>query len=627
MSRGCVATAAIFSFLFLAACGDNSSDFATRPSGDLSSSVCEDCDDASSSSGKEISTNSSSSCDGKSSSSSVKLSSSKDEEKTSSSVKEESSSSVILDPDPESSSSSVELNCSALLVGKAGWNWYVPKECRFNPAITYGTMTDSRDKKVYKTIKIGDQVWMAENLNYSDSTKTPSLLKRSWCYDNVAANCDVAGRLYTWAAAIDSVKLATDADNPQDCGYGKTCTLPAKVQGICPDGWHLPTGAEWQTLFTEVGGSSTAGKILKSQTGWYSNGNGTDGVGFSALPAGYRSFNGKFFHDGYYANFWSATERDGDYAYYMDLWHGHDDANVFSSNKDFRYSVRCLKDDASGQTGESSSSEEPKSSSSVALNDEPSSSSVKEGSSSSVIPALDPESSSSQKVESSSSKDPEPVEGSCSSSEYKRESCNVEKDENCIKDDRDGQTYKTVTIGTQMWMAENLNYETANSFCYGDDASNCAKSGRLYTWAAAIDSVALYDGGNGVDCGYGKSCTLPDKVQGICPEGWHLPTNAEWNTLFTAVGGKSVAGTKLKSTSSWNSSGNGADAFSFSALPAGHRYDNATYSGEGYYAYFWSSSEVNSDVAYYMFLYYDYDDAYLSRKNKGYGYSVRCLKD
>lgn len=294
-------------------------------------------------------------------------------------------------------------------------------------------------------------------------------------------------------------------------------------------------------------------------------------------------------------------------------------------------------DDASSSSGKeistnsSSSCDGKSSSSSVKLSsskdEEKTSSSVKEESSSSVIPALDPESSSSQKVESSSSKAPEPVEGSCSSSEYKRESCNVEKDENCIKDDRDGQTYKTVTIGTQMWMAENLNYETASSFCYGDDASNCAKSGRLYTWAAAIDSVALYDGGNGVDCGYGKSCTLPDKVQGICPEGWHLPTNAEWNTLFTAVGGKSVAGTKLKSTSSWNSSGNGADAFSFSALPAGHRYDNATYSGEGYYAYFWSSSEVNSDVAYYMFLYYDYDDAYLSRKNKGYGYSVRCLKD
>jgi len=71
-----------------------------------------------------------------------------------------------------------------------------------------------------------------------------------------------------------------------DCGYGKICTIPAKVQGICPDGWHLPTRTEWNALFTEVGGKSTAGKILKSQTGW--DGNGTDEYGFSALPAGGR---------------------------------------------------------------------------------------------------------------------------------------------------------------------------------------------------------------------------------------------------------------------------------------------------------------------------------------------------
>ena len=215
---------------------------------------------------------------------------------------------------------------------------------------------------------------------------------------------------------------------------------------------------------------------------------------------------------------------------------------------------------------------------------------------------------------------------------------NPDIDYGTMTDERDGQKYKTVKIGDQTWMAENLNFDPGQggsgedkydwSWCYNDEPKNCAVGGRLYTWAAAIDSVKLAnDADNPQNCGYGKSCTLPDKVQGICPEGWHLPNNAEWNSLFTAVGGKSVAGKNLRSTSSWNSSGNGADAFSFSALPAGHMYDNGTYSGEGNYAYFWSSTEVNSDVAYYMFLYYDYDDAYLSRKNKGYGYSVRCVKN
>ena len=214
-----------------------------------------------------------------------------------------------------------------------------------NPEITYGTMTDKRDNKTYKTVKIGNQVWMAENLNYADSAKTPSLMGKSWCYDNKAENCDVAGRLYTWAAAIDSVALANDADNPQTCGYGKTCALPAVVQGVCPSGWHLPTYDEWPTLFKAVGGSSAAGKALKSGSGWYSNGNGTDAYGFSALPAGYRISNGSFDSAGNYADFWSASQGGygSDIAYSMYLLYYYEYANMDYNYKDFGYSVRCLQ--------------------------------------------------------------------------------------------------------------------------------------------------------------------------------------------------------------------------------------------------------------------------------------------
>lgn len=226
------------------------------------------------------------------------------------------------------------------------WSWNVPKEARLNPEITYGTMTDSRDKKVYKTVKIGDQVWMAENLNYADSAKTPSLKGKSWCFNNDSLKCNVTGRLYAWAAAIDSVKLASDADAPQDCGYGKTCTLPAKVQGICPTGWHLPVSTEWNTLFTTVGGQSTAGKVLKSQTGWYRDENGTDAFGFSALPAGYRDNNGHFDNliDYGKAFFLSADALDGDYSAGLMHLYYHEYAGLNSGFKNFGYSVRCLKD-------------------------------------------------------------------------------------------------------------------------------------------------------------------------------------------------------------------------------------------------------------------------------------------
>ena len=194
-------------------------------------------------------------------------------------------------------------------------------------------------------------------------------------------------------------------------------------------------------------------------------------------------------------------------------------------------------------------------------------------------------------------------------------------------DSRDGQTYKTVQIGSQIWMAQNLNYETASSYCYNDSASYCAKYGRLYTWAVAMDSAGTWTT-NGKGCGNDKTCSPTYPVRGVCPSGWHLPTQTEWNTLFTAVGGQSTASTKLKSSSGWNSDGNGTDSFGFSALPAGGR-DNGVYDYEGYGAYFWSSTENDSDFACDMNLDFFFDDgyAYLNDLNKYNGFSVRCVKD
>ena len=207
-------------------------------------------------------------------------------------------------------------------------------------------MTDERDGKVYRTVKIGDQVWMAENLNYADSVTTPSLKKgKSWCYNNKVKNCDVAGRHYTWAAAMDSMKLATDADNPQDCGYGKECGLASAgsatlVQGICPSGWHLPSKAEWETLFTAVGGQSTAGQKPKSMIGWraYSGITNEDAFGFFAMPD-----DDYFNYGGYSTYFWSSTEDDSKYAYCMHLYYSRDDADLYDSYKSNGFSVRCLK--------------------------------------------------------------------------------------------------------------------------------------------------------------------------------------------------------------------------------------------------------------------------------------------
>lgn len=224
------------------------------------------------------------------------------------------------------------------------WNWDVPTEARLNPEITYGTMTDDRDGQTYKTVKIGDQVWMAQNLNYYAGD-------RSWYFGDQGfsntVNSAGGGRLYTWAAAIDSVALY--GNYGIDCGCRKICPLPAKVQGVCPQGWHLPTLAEWDALFTVIGGNSTAGKALKSQTGWYANGNGTDAVGFSAIPVGGGGGDRfTYFNDGNNAYFWSAANDRGESgwpgAYYIDLRYDHDEVRLFLEYNNNVFSVRCLQD-------------------------------------------------------------------------------------------------------------------------------------------------------------------------------------------------------------------------------------------------------------------------------------------
>ena len=218
---------------------------------------------------------------------------------------------------------------------------------------------------------------------------------------------------------------------------------------------------------------------------------------------------------------------------------------------------------------------------------------------------------------------------SSAKSSSSRIGCKTETEDNCeygeLVDDRDGQTYKTVKIGDQVWMVENLNFETDSSFCYKNTAEYCEKYGRLYRWAAAV-------GKSESECGYGNECSLPSgNIQGVCPKGWHLPSKAEWETLFTAVGGKDIAGKKLKSMSGWEDyegeSGNGTDSFGFSALSAGFKGHDWYYGDGGYDAFFWSSTEDDSYYAYNMNLGYCDDTAFLNGDSKLFGFSVRCIQD
>lgn len=308
-----------------------------------SSSICEDCDESSSSvtpqsSSSETSVSSSSA---KSSSSSAKV------EESSSSAKVDESSSSMKAAESSSSEKPVESSSSEKVAESSSSEVssstvVQPCKTKTEDNCIYGTLYDERDGKTYKTVKIGSQEWMAENLNYSDSAKTPSLKGKSWCYDNKETECSETGLLYLWTAVIDSIALATNDKNPQNCGGIYACSLPEPMQGICPVGWHIPEVSEWRRLFAAIGGVENAGKLLKSQTSWYENGNGLDSFGFSVFSVGYRSPTGSLGDRRFYTFFWTYRIEDNGMARSIRLKYDEDFVKEIETQK-YGFSVRCVK--------------------------------------------------------------------------------------------------------------------------------------------------------------------------------------------------------------------------------------------------------------------------------------------
>lgn len=248
------------------------------------------------------------------------------------------------------SSSSSRVSAKSSTSKSGNFDWSLPKSAYLNPDIEYDEMTDERDGKMYKTVQIGEQIWMAENLNYADSSLTPSIKGKSWCIDNDESTCEVVGRFYTWAAAIDSIGLANDKDNPRTCGHGVICDLSNDtIRGICPEGWHVPSYREWKDLHDAVGGEDNAGKLLKSQKGWLGTHTGTDDYGFSAIPAGFPLPDENARGRGQGARtFFITTEEWGgenkDYIHKEAFVIENDGGHLGSDTKWNGISLRCIKD-------------------------------------------------------------------------------------------------------------------------------------------------------------------------------------------------------------------------------------------------------------------------------------------
>jgi len=446
--------------------------------------------------------------------------------------------------------------------------------------VVKGSFTDTRDKKTYKTVKIGEQVWMAENLNYDDPD-----IDSDVCYNNDPANCKKYGRLY----------------------------FPGE---FCPKGWHLPTKEEWEILVTTVGGNTIAGKYLKAQSGWNDDkgksGNGIDNYGFSALPGGYED-GGCDCDDGYRGGF----EGGGDNGYWWSAWsviniNNSENSDYYIVGMSYTYesvyydnsrwfdkrSIRCIQDDANYYATKAKAEAEAKAKAEA-------------------------------EIAAKAAKEAEIAAKA------------TKGNGGTFTDTRDEKTYKTTKIGKQIWMAENLNYATGGSKCGGTNiqtaeegtftyytledknTSNCDKYGRLYDWSEAM----------GIDRAFNEKSYVSKnaKHQGVCPAGWHLPNNEEWKALVDFAGGGEIAGKILKAKEGWNDnggkSGNGANYFGFSALPSGWG-NGIRFYDVGNFGDWWSASEYSSsNYAYKFRLYYNWESTGYTFDPKSYLYSIRCIQN
>lgn len=181
--------------------------------------------------------------------------------------------------------------------------------------------------------------------------------------------------------------------------------------------------------------------------------------------------------------------------------------------------------------------------------------------------------------------------------------CTTAQQTGSFVDSRDGKMYKTVKIGKQTWMAQDLNYSSGiGSWCYGDDISNCGKlDRRLYNWKAASEG---------------------------CPAGWHLPSAEEWTELINYLGGNDVAGGKLKAKKGWNDSNtSSSNSSGFSALPGGYRNYGGIFGGACTEGYWWSATGLSSGAWYFSLR---YDNNVINKYGSNHkiaGYSVRCVTD
>ena len=578
------------------------------------------------------------------------------------------------------------------------------------------TVTD-HEGNVYNTVLIGNQCWMRENLRTTTSPSTGTYLipdansvctytgKQARWYNNESSTYAPMkyGLLYNWYAAVDTFNtMFGETSVNTDPANQMSVTFTGHRRGICPVGWHLPSKMEWEQMADSVSSQSihlcgyenSIVKALADTVGWVTEygycwiGNdlsANNGTGFSALPAGYYSYNG-YNAVGTCTHFWSATVKSNDsygvYIYDFSLYSNNIYWYLSFSNVRSCYSVRCIKDETGGG-GDTTFVSFPTvftvAPSNITTNSASCGGNVTaDGGVSVTVRGVCWSTSPNPTVSDSHTMDgsgtgtfTSSLTGLAAGTTYyvrayatnnagtaygNQVSFTTNHQVSCPNTptvtDYDGNVYNTVQIGNQCWMQENLrttHYADGTSISLGsyssgtppylyyypfNSSSTNPTYGYLYNWAAVMHGAS-------------SSNASPSGVQGICPIGWHVPSDTEWGELENYVGGQSnylcgndsnFIAKALASPTGWTSSegqcavGNmpsSNNATGFGALPAGaYSIDYNSCGNFSYSAFFWTSTGSTSQNAYRRVI--NYNSASLNSYNnlsKNNGFSVRCLKD
>jgi uncharacterized protein (TIGR02145 family) len=487
------------------------------------------------------------------------------------------------------------------------------------------------------SVTIGNQIWTNKNLDvstYRDGTVIPKVDDATWstlttgayCYYNNDSTTYAAiyGKLYNWYAVVGIHD--NDANTPN-----KT---------LAPEGWHVPTDVEWTTLTTYLGGIGVAGGKMKEAglDHWGYNEGATNESGFAGLPGGGRYEPNAFNAIGNNGNWWSSTEYSATNAWYRDLGAYSGSVSRDSYFKETGFSVRCLRDEvytipdapinvsATAGDGQATITYDAPGSNGGSIITSYTATSLPGGITGTVTQAGSGSITVVGLTNGTAYTFTVTATNAAGTSLASQPSSSVTPNVNI----------PSVTIGNQIWTNKNLDVSTyrdgtvipkvddatwanltTGAYCYynNDSTTYAAIYGKLYNWYAV---VGIHD----------NEANTPNKT--LAPEGWHVPTDVEWTTLTTYLGGIGVAGGKMKEAglAHWDSPNTDATNESgFAGLPGGFRNFQPIFRLIGSGGYWWSSSSFDILSAYYRNLLYNDDNVSSGSGGKVTGNSVRCLRD